>query len=242
MKKNEIEVTNEQLHKRGEECGTFSDEYWRSMTIAQQEELVRIRKSKVSDAAYRVFENEEAAGIQDKVEVLRSRKGGNDEAIRDLYFSIPDEETRITAINDLYCYECARNNHDTSTVLEAYYRFSEVQRKLIFGWLEWPKFKKLVLIVTALNAGVFAARLIFDITTYADWFLGVSVLWVFACGVYLNLDLRRQESHYFLLWEVEKLRRGVQDREVDPPMRRYELFGERERQSGKRSVPREIPW
>ena len=242
MKKKKIEVTDEHMRQRGEECGTFSDEYWRSMTIAQQEELVKIRESTVSGAAYRVLRNEEAAGIRDKMEELRSRKSRDDEAIRDLNFAIPDEAARIKAINDLFYYEYARRNHDTSTVLEAYYRFAGVQRQLIFGWPEWPEFKRLVLSVVALNAAVIAARLIWHITTYADWFIGISVVWVIACGVYWNLDLRRQESYYFLLWEVEKLRRGIQDRDLDPPLRRYELFSERERQSGKRSVPREISW
>lgn len=225
MRKKKIEVTDEQMREQGEECGTFSGEYWRSMTPAQQEELVEIRERKISGAAYRVAENEEAAGIRDKLEWLRSLKSPNDEAIRDLYFAIPDETARIKAINDHFYYESARKKHDEAMVLEAYYRYEDVHRKLIFGWLEWTEFKRLIFSVATLDAVVFLTRLIWpDIKESADWFVGISVVLVFAYGVYWDIYLRRLESHYFLLWEIEKLRRGVHDRDLKPPLRRYELF------------------
>jgi hypothetical protein len=240
MKKKKIEVTDEEMRQAGEKCRTFSDEYWRSMTRAQQEELVKVRESMVLDAAHRVLRNEEAAGIRDKMAELRSRKSGNDEAVRDLYFAIPEEAVRIEAINDLFHYESARKGHDTSMVLEAYYRLSDVQEQLS-SWPGGPAFKKLVFITAALNVAVFAAQLIWP-NIDADWFFGISVVWVLVWGLCSQVDLRRMESHYFLLWEIEKLRRGVQDSDLDPPRHRYELFSERERQSGRRSVPREIPW
>lgn len=243
MRKKKIEVTDEQTRQRGEECGTFSGEYWRSMTPAQQEELVEIRERKVSAAAYRVLENEEAAGIRDKMEEFRNLSSPIDETIRDLYFAIHDEATRIKAINDLFYYESVRRNHDNAMVLEAYYRYEDVQRKLIFGWLKWPEFKRLIFGVATFNVLVFLARLIWpDIKERTDWIFSISVMLVFAYGLYWDIHLRRLESHYFLLWEIEKLRRGVHDRDLRPPLRRYELFSEKERQSGKRSVPREIPW
>jgi len=243
MRKEKIEVTDEQMRQRGEECGTFSIEYWRSMTPAQQESLVEIRKRKVSAAAYRVAENEEAAGIRDKMEELRNLKSSSDDAIRNLYFAIPEEAARIKAINDLFSYETARKRHDEAMVLEAYYRYEDVHRKLIFGWLEWPGFKRLVLAVATLVAVAFLARLVWpELRDSTNWLAGLSVVLLFAYGVYWDISLRRLESHYFLLWEMEKLRRGREDRELSPPLRRYDLFGEKERESGKRSEPREVGW
>lgn len=243
MKKKKIEVTDEEMHQRGEECSTFSGEYWRAMTPAQQEELVEIRERKVSATAYRVAENEEAAGISGKMEELRSRESPYDESVRDIYFAISDEAARIKAINDLFHYESARKTHDEAMALEAYYRYEDVHRKLIFGWLEQSEFKRLIFGVLTANAILLLAQLIWpSIKESADWFAGISVVLVFGYGVYWDIYLRHLESHYFLLWEIEKLRRGIHDRNLQPPLRRYELFSKKERQSGNRSVPREVPW
>jgi predicted ATPase len=77
MKKKKIKVTDERMRQRGEECSTFSNEYWCSMTPAQQRELIEIRERKVSSAAYRVAENEESAEIRDKMEEWRSLNSPN---------------------------------------------------------------------------------------------------------------------------------------------------------------------
>ena len=243
MKKKKIEVTDEEIREAGENCNSFAQEYWLSMTPAQQAHLVALRERKVSDAAYRMFENEEATGIQDKMEELRSLKSPNDESIRDIYFKIPDEVARIKAINDLFNYERLRSSHETAMVYEAHYRYAFVHGKLISGWVAWPELKRLIFGVAVLDAVVLLGRLIWpDIKESADWIIAMSVVVVYAYGIYWDIHLRRFESHYFLLWEIEKLRRGIHDPDLRPPVRRFELFGERERQSGNRSVPREDRW
>ena len=83
---------------------------------------------------------------------------------------------------------------------------------------------------------VFARLLWPDIKESVDWIVGASAVWVFAYGVYWDIHLRRCETHYFLLWEIEKLRRGLHDPDLNPPLRLYDLFSESEKQSGERSA------
>src|SRR4051812_45566831 len=103
MSKKKIQVTDEQIRRAGDECSTLSSEYWLAMTSEQQERLEELRKSSLSRAANRVSSNEESAGIDRKME--QHRRSTDDEAIRDLYFGIPDESARVKAINDLLDYE-----------------------------------------------------------------------------------------------------------------------------------------
>ena len=113
-------MTDELIRQRGDQCGTLSSEFWHSMTSAQQEELVEIRKRRVSDAA-------------DRTAWVPSLKNLSDEAIRDLYFAIPDKAARIKRIDDLCNYESARRSHDGAMVLEAYYRYDGFRRTLLAG-------------------------------------------------------------------------------------------------------------
>lgn len=243
MRKNKFEVTDEQVRQRGEDCETFSAEYWHSMTPAQQEELIRVRERSVAYAASQVMENEDEAGIRVVMDELRSMKSQNDEPTRDIYFAISDETLRIKAISDLFYYEGSRKRHDAAMAVEAYYRYDDIQGKLISGWTSWPEFKKLVVTVVVLDVVVFLARLVWpEIKGSADWFIGISAALVFLYYVSLASYLRHMERHHFVLWEMEKLRRGIHEPEPIPPLNSYELFSKEERQSGRRSVPREVLW
>lgn len=243
MTRKKIELSGEQIHQAAENCETFSNEYWRSMTPPQQEQLTALRQRKLSAAAYRVGENERAAGIENKMAELRSLRSQNDEVIRDLYFAIPDDAARITAIKDLFEYERLRRSYDTSMVYEAYYRYEDVRNRLIFGWTKWPEVKKLSLSIAVLAAVGLIVRLIWpDIKETVDRLLVAGFVLVLAYGVYYDLNLRRLESHYFLLWEFEKLKRGIDDdRDLSRRPLRYELFSNSERQSGRRAAAREAP-
>lgn len=243
MTKKTIELSEAEIHQAAENCETFSNEYWRSMTPAQQEQLTALRQRKLSAAAYRVGENERAAGIENKMAELRGLRNPSDELIRDLYFAILDDTARITAIKDLFEYERLRSSYDTSMVYESYYRYEDVRNRLIFGWTKWPEVKKLALSMVVLASVCAIARLIWpDIKETVDRLFVAGFVLVLAYGVYYDLNLRRLESHYFLLWEFEKLKHGIEDdRDLSPRPLRYELFSNSERQTGRRAAAREAP-
>ena len=226
-----IEVTDDQIRQKGADCNTFSQEYWLSMTPAQQKELVEIRTCRVSEAAQRVVRNETEVTIRDEMAVLRSSTNKRDEAIRNVYFSIPDERARIQAINDLFCYELVRRRNDEATILEAYYRLAGIRQ---INGIPRRAFMKIIVVV----AVALSVRLAWPgFTEIADCVIAI----VIAGGLCLHFDMRRLESHYHLLWEIEKVRCGTHDRDDALQPLRDELFREEERQSGRRSVSRGIP-
>ena len=181
MSKKKIELSEEQILQAGEKCDTFSNEYWHSMTPAQQEQLAALRQRRLSTAAYRVGENEKAGRIENKMAELRGLRNPNDEAIRDLYFAIPDNAARTKAINDLFEYERLRRSYDTSMVYEAYYRYEDVRNKLIFGWTNWPEVKKFALGMAVLTAVGLIARLIWPgIRETVDWLFVAGLVSVLA--------------------------------------------------------------
>ena len=129
-------------------------------------------------------------------------------------------------------------------VYEAYYRYEVVRNRLIFCWTKWPEVKKLALSMAVLAAVGLIARLIWpDIKETVDRLFVAGFVLMLAYGVYYDLNLRRLESHSFVLWEFEKLKRGIEDdRDLSPRARRYELFSNSERQTGRRAAAREAPW
>lgn len=245
MKKAKIGVTDDDVRQRGAECGTFSEEYWLSMTEAQQTALVDARKGVLVRAAQLVRTNETDAAIGDKMERLRRSKNEDDELVRDIYFSIPDESARIKAINDLFDFESARKSHDSAMVFEAHYRLSGVQKMLNRGWPFWPKLWRFALWIIALMAIGSVFRFIWKgENTHGPSFESGLVFFTVACflqAIAYWVDFKFLESRYLWKWEIEKLRRGVREElHLEVLVRRYALFGDMERRTGIRSLRREF--
>ena len=253
MKKAKIGVTDDDVRQRGAECGTFSEEYWLSMTEAQQTALVDARKGVLVRAAQLVRTNETDAAIGDKMERLRRSKNEDDELVRDIYFSIADESVRIKAINDLFDFESARKSHDSAMVREAHYRLIGVRKMLNRGWPFWPKLWRFALWIIALIA---ISSVVGSVDRFfwkaenthgpsfeSDWvfFTVLFTVAFFLQAIAFWADLKFLERHYLWNWEIEKLRRGVREElHLEVLVRRYALFGDMERRTGIRSLRREF--
>ena len=240
MPKKKLELSEDQIHKAAENCSSFAKEYWLVMTPTQQEQLAALRRQKLSSAANRVGENERAAGIQGKMAALRGTRGQciYQHDVRDLYFVIADDVLRIKAIKDLVEYERLRSSYDTSMVYEAYYRYDDVNTRLFWGWVEFPEVKRHWLKIVILVVVGLIARSIWPdtIRTMVDGGLSAFLIILIGNVVYCDLSLRRLASQYFVLWEFEKWKHGIDDeRGLTPsPPPRYELFSDDEMSTGLR--------
>ena len=243
MPKKKLELNEEQLHEAAENCSSFSSEYWLAMTPTQQEQLAALRRRTLSSAANRVSENERAAGIQGKMAALRGTRGQciYEKDVRDLYFAIDDDVLRIKAIKDLVEYERLRSSYGSSMVSEAYNRYDDVNNRARGGWLELPEIKKHWLKIVIFFAVGAIAREIFPGTIRTSVDTGLWVLLIYLVGyvVHCDLSLRDLSSQYFLLWELEKWKHGVDDeRGLTPsPPPRYRLFLDNEVSTGLRGPP-----
>jgi hypothetical protein len=187
------------------------------------------------------------------MERLRRSRNEDDELVRDIYFSISDESARIKAINDLCDFESARKSHDSAMVLEAHYRLSGVRKMLNRGWPFWPKLWRFALWAIALMAISFVVGPVVRLFWKAenthgpsfesDWvfFTVLFTVVFFFQAIAFWVDFKFLERHYLWNWEIEKLRRGVREElQLEVLVRRYALFGDMERRTGIRSVPRKF--